>query len=750
MRPGAVTLVIVALCSSARAEAPDEPAVEVPSEVVAAEDAPPEDETPPVPDTVIRQRRDMFETGGAIHLLDEEQLEQGDYDDPHAVLAQVPGVYTRTEDGYGLRPNIGIRGVSSERSQKVTLMQDGVLFGPAPYSAPAAYYFPLMTRLVGVEVVKGPSAIRYGPHTIGGAIDLRTRDVPRALAGMVDLGVGSAGGFDNLYGKLHAHLGSAWDGGGVLGEVVHLETDGFKRIDGREDDNTGFSRTEAMLVTRLETDRYAETAHALELSLGIAREISHETYLGLTDVDFRDDPNRRYAATALDRMAWQRYTVSLEHRLTSGPLELVSTLYHHGFERAWRKLNRFRNGPALSEILADPTSTRHSAFYRILSGQDDSVSEGEALMIGTNDRSFMVFGAQTIGRYQLVTGSIRHKLELGLRLHHDGVERHHDEHAYLAQGGGLVSAGLATTDTLRNEASATAFAAHALWGLKLGDLTLVPGVRLELIATDFADRLRDTAVDGSQVMLLPGVGAHYALTPRLGVFAGVHRGGSPVAPGQPDEVEPEEATNVEAGLRWLDAHTGALAEVIGFYDDYDNLVGQCAMSSGCGEDLLDRQFNGGEVEVAGVEVALGHTFELGCFRLPARLAYTFTHAEFTTSFASGDPIFGDVTAGDRLPYVPEHQLSTQLGIGMDRWDVLVGYTFVDAMRERPGQGSAPGELTDRAHLVDASARVRVGARVEAWLRGDNLLGDEAIGSRRPFGARPMKPRALQLGVRVDI
>ena len=47
---------------------------------------------------------------------------------------------------------------------------------PAPYSAPAAYYFS-STRLVGLEVFKGP-AIKHGPNTIGGAVNTISRSVP--------------------------------------------------------------------------------------------------------------------------------------------------------------------------------------------------------------------------------------------------------------------------------------------------------------------------------------------------------------------------------------------------------------------------------------------------------------------------------------------------------------------------------------------------------------------------------------------
>jgi Fe(3+) dicitrate transport protein len=96
-------------------------------------------------------------------VVDERRLEVFEHDDVQRVLKQsVPGVYVREEDGFGLRPNIGLRGASSDRSSKVTLMEDGVLFGPAPYSAPAAYYFPMTTRLAGLEVFKGPASIRAG------------------------------------------------------------------------------------------------------------------------------------------------------------------------------------------------------------------------------------------------------------------------------------------------------------------------------------------------------------------------------------------------------------------------------------------------------------------------------------------------------------------------------------------------------------------------------------------------------------
>ena len=55
--------------------------------------------------------------------------------DIQKILTAVPGVYMRTEEGYGLRPNISIRGTAIERSAKVAIMEDGVLVAPSPYTS---------------------------------------------------------------------------------------------------------------------------------------------------------------------------------------------------------------------------------------------------------------------------------------------------------------------------------------------------------------------------------------------------------------------------------------------------------------------------------------------------------------------------------------------------------------------------------------------------------------------------------------
>ena len=131
------------------------------------------------------------ELPGSADTVSSEDLEKFETMDVHKALAMVPGINIRPEEGYGLRPNISIRGTYPDRSGKVTLMEDGILIAPAPYAASSAYYFPTFSRINSVEVVKGPAAITTGPYTVGGAINMISTPIPDEQSGMVNLETGS-------------------------------------------------------------------------------------------------------------------------------------------------------------------------------------------------------------------------------------------------------------------------------------------------------------------------------------------------------------------------------------------------------------------------------------------------------------------------------------------------------------------------------------------------------------------------------
>ena len=135
---------------------------------------------------VFADPNDLLKAPGSGARLTQEYLDRFDHTDLHQLLSGVAGIYLRDEDGYGLRPNIGIRGATPDRSQKITIMEDGVLITPAPYSAPAAYYVPNVSRMEGIEIVKGPSAIRNGPHTVGGTINFVTEPVPSEMMATIN------------------------------------------------------------------------------------------------------------------------------------------------------------------------------------------------------------------------------------------------------------------------------------------------------------------------------------------------------------------------------------------------------------------------------------------------------------------------------------------------------------------------------------------------------------------------------------
>jgi Fe(3+) dicitrate transport protein len=694
--------------------------------------------------TILGTNEEIGRLTGSAYVVKKKDLDKFKDDNVERTLMRIPGVYIRGEDGYGLRPNIGMRGGNSDRSKKITLLEDGILFGPAPYSAPAAYYFPFMTRMVGVEVFKGPVAIQHGPNTIGGALNLLTRGIPNKAGGGVDFAIGQ-----NAYVKTMGHYGMSTKYAGFMVEGARLRTDGFKNLDGGG--NTGFGRNEFMMKGRINTDPGAETYHELLIKVGYSTEISNETYLGLTDADFNATPYRRYRGSALDQMRWQRGQLEINYILNvNDKFVLRTTAYHHRFIRAWRKFNEFPGGPAINDVLMNPTSGRQAVYYGVLSGTRDSASNAEALGIGINDRRFVSQGIQSTGQWDIGGKIIKQKFKFGARFHYDKIERLHTQDSYLMNQGNLVLSGLPRVTTTRNYADSHALAFHVVDELAYKNLLLTPGVRTELIYQSYENYITGDTQTGTQQVLLPGVGAFLGLTKDIGALAGVYQGFSPLAPGQAENVNPEKSVNYELGARLQREKTRA--EVVGFYNDYSNLTGECTFSNGCTEQQLGKQFNGGRVQLFGLEASGAHEFHLtNTIALPVQASYTFTKSKFKTSFSSENPQFGDVEQGDELPYVPNHQGNVTVGLASPRAGINASAILVGKMRNIAGQGEIPDNQLIKSYMIfDSLAYVNLFREGQLYVKMDNIFNSPYMVSRQPFGARPGRGRWVQIGFKVEM
>ena len=220
------------------------------------------------------------------------------------------------------------------------------------------------------------------------------------------------------------------------------------------------------------------------------------------------------------------------------------------------------------------------------------------------------------------------------------------------------------------------------------------------------------------------------------MIAGVHKGFT--APSNVEGVQEEEALNYEFGIRHRS--DSRRVEIIGFLSDYDNLLGECTASSGANCEIGDA-FNGDAVTVRGVEFIAGT--ELAGSNVPLELAYTYIDGSFDTDIAD-TAFFGDVSAGDPIPYIPKHQLYAMIGFVRPQWAVHLSANFVDKTCVRAACGVF--EMTDSSFTVDIAGRWSVNDNLGLFARVENLADSSDIVGLHPYGARPNKSRTALVGL----
>ena len=683
---------------------------------------------------------------GSAYYLSPKELKKFSFTDINKALRTVPGVSLYEEDGFGLRPNISLRGTSPERSSKITLMEDGVLIAPAPYSASSAYYFPTIARMEAVEVLKGSSQVQYGPFTTGGAINMISSQIPTNFAGSVS---GSYGSFNSN--QLHAKVGGNHKNIGYFVEYLNYGSNGFKTLESGK--NTGFNKNDVVAKLRVQLFPNEAVKQSLDLKFQYADEKGNETYLGLTEEDFNTSPFSRYAASNNDNMTTEHTQYMLTHHLDfSKNLNITTTFYRNNFARNWYKLNDITfegDKQKISKILGDPTS--YSNHFGILIGTVNSALD--AIGVKANNRTYYAQGMQSKLDYHWYTGNTFHDLEIGFRYHYDEEDRFQWVDKYSISNAGVLTettVGVPGTDANRIS-SAKAFASYITYKLKFQNWTFTPGVRYEDILLERKDfGKNDITRSGSDLnerentvaIFIPGMGVNYKFNNDFSLFGGIHKGFSP--PGNKEDEKAEESINYELGTRFS---LGKLkGEFVGFYNDYSNLLGSDIAATG-GTGSLD-QFNAGEVKVNGIELLLNYniTSKNARFSFPLSIGYTFTNTEFLNSFGSVDSLWGTVMVGDELPYIPKHQLNAALSLEHAKFEMNFNARYNGAFRTLAGSGNIPtNEKVESNFIIDMSGKYTVTPQFQLTANITNLLNNTYAVSRVPAGLRPGHPFGIYGG-----
>ena len=688
--------------------------------------------------TIIGSAEDLRKLPGSGQIVPNEDLLKAMDTDIQKILTAVPGVYMRTEEGYGLRPNISIRGTAIERSGKVTIMEDGVLVAPSPYTSSSAYYFPTTGRIHSVEVLKGPAAVSQGPQTIGGAINLISTPIPNAPSGKFVQELGENGMM-----RTHAYYGGTSGNFGALVEVHEHESDGFDSIANVGGD-TGFDKSDLMVKAK-----YESGAHSLILKMVDIDENSNQSYVGLSQASFNANPRVRYGATAYDKMMNDGEQTSLTYVGDFENFNVQFTSWQNDYHRDWFKVSDFNNKKAhgeqddINELISDANNGSANA-QAILDGKLPVQIEYKH-----NNRYYTNEGYQ----FSINTTLGIHDLTLGYRDMEDSESRI-QAHEYSDQAAdGSLSAlygyvGLSGSNNRLRESSATSY--YLQDTMDFGKLDVTLGYRSE----DYDQRhrrwgegagpnltavritsVRDTFATNDHTT--SSFGATYDLSDSVTLVAGFHEGMTPMF-----GADPEEADNTELGIRYSEGTTSL--EAFYFSSEYSNLSAECTLVSGAACNPEESAvFSGGAADVEGLEFSGSWVFEGDGVSYPVALAYTSTDATFNNS--SESDYFGVVSAGDDLPYIPSSSMSLVAGFVSDN-GLSGNMRLIDVGSSCSIAACGTYNKINAHTIIDLNIRKALTDSMDIYAIIENVSDDADIISRAPSeGARSQKPRTIKVG-----
>ncbi|MCA1639195.1 MAG: TonB-dependent receptor plug domain-containing protein [Acidobacteria bacterium] len=582
-------------------------------------------------------------TAGSIETIDKDMLEKSRVFNFSEALRKVSGINIRDEEGFGLRPNIGIRGTNPTRSTKVLLLEDGIPLAYAPYGDNASYYHPPIERFESVEVLKGAGQIEYGPVTVAGVVNYITPNPPEKPGFSLKLLGGNRDYFNGNVGF-----------GGTFGKTGVLFNFTRKRGAGARDNvRSGLNDFSSKIVQPI------NDKNVLTFKYSHYNENSQITYSGLTEAEYAENPRQNPFLN--DSFNLFREGLSVSHIFVFTPkTSLTTNAYTSYFSRDWWRQSS-NSGERPNRRGNDPDCRGMQDLLTTCGNQGRL-------------RDYRIYGIEPRFNMQFDLGEIRNDLNIGFRIHHENQDRRQKNGDLPTSRDGI----LVESNVRRNLAVSGFIQNRFIWR----NFSFTPGLRIENIKFKRINQLNNTIGETELTQIIPGLGVTYNAFKNTTVFAGVHRGFAPPTTadiitnnGGIVDLKSELSWNYEIGVRSLPIR-GLSLESTFFRTDYENQIVPASVAGGIGATVT----NGGRTLHQGLEFA-GQIDSANLFNtnynVYFRTAYTYLGtAEFRGDRFSSISGFTKISVtGNRLPYAPKNLLTTSIGYSYRNFD-----TFVESNR----------------------------------------------------------------------
>ena len=120
-------------------------------------------------------KRQIKDFAGTVNIVSSAQIKELALPAVGDAVRFMPGVNYIDEDGRGLRPGIGLRGIDPARNSNTLVVIDGKIPIGQSYSDMGGYYMMPVGAIESIEVIKGASPALYGSGSIGGVVNIITK-----------------------------------------------------------------------------------------------------------------------------------------------------------------------------------------------------------------------------------------------------------------------------------------------------------------------------------------------------------------------------------------------------------------------------------------------------------------------------------------------------------------------------------------------------------------------------------------------